>query len=167
ESTSHPRAEGRYNQLEFFMQDNWRVARRFTIDAGVRFYYIGPTFVAGQDVAYFDPAKYDPAKAAKLYQPVCPVGQVTCSTGTRQALNPLTGERLNNVYVGKLVPGSGDFYDGMVKVDGSPYKGWGVMPAPRGGFAWDVTGDGKTAVRGGFGTFYDRYQDDTVLSLVE
>jgi hypothetical protein len=32
----------------------------------------------------------------------------------------------------------------------------GVMFAPRFGFAYDLTGDGKTAIRGGFGMFYQR-----------
>src|SRR5262249_26083501 len=32
ESTTHPTAEGRYNQMEFFAQDNWRLTRRLTLE---------------------------------------------------------------------------------------------------------------------------------------
>lgn len=167
ESTTHPRAEGRYNQVEFFAQDSWRMTNRFTVDFGIRGYYVGSTFVAGQKVAYFDPTKFSAAAAPLLYQPVCLNGAATCSGANRGVKNPLTGQLLNSTYISKLVPGSGDFYNGMVTVDQTPYSGWWAPPAARADVAWDVTGDGKTAVRGGFGTFYDRYSDDIVLRLVE
>ena len=167
ESTAKPYAEGRFNQVEMFVQDNWRVKSRLTLDFGVRFYYIGPTYVADQDVSYFDNGVWTQNTAPLLFQPVCPNNAATCSGTTRQARNPLTGEILNNTYIGKLVPNSGDFYDGMVVTQQTVYEGKGLLPAPRVGFAWDVFGDGRTSVRGGWGIFYDRYQDDFILSLVE
>lgn len=166
ESTAKPFAEGRFNQVELYIQDNWRVKRNFTIDAGMRFYYIGPTFVEGQEVAYFDPSVWRADRAPLLFQPVCP-STPTCSGNVRLARNPVTGERLNNTYIDKLVPDTGDFYNGMVVADQTVYGGKGLLPAPRIGFAWDVTGDGETSVRGGAGVFYDRYNDDIILSLVE
>ena len=169
ESNAHPFAKGRFNEIELFVQDNWRLRRNFTFDLGVRFVHIGPTYVAGQQVAYFDPAAYNPAKAPKLYTAVCPNGTATCTGAQRVAMNPLTGEALNNTYLGKLVPGSGDFYNGMVVVNGTPpqYRNNAFYPSPRVGFGWDVTGNGQTAIRGGFGVNRDRYGDDQILSLVE
>jgi carboxypeptidase family protein len=169
ESNGHPFAKGRFNEIEFFVQDNWRLRRNVTLDMGVRFVHIGPTYVAGQKVAYFDRAAYNPAKAPKLYTPVCPNSAPTCTNTQRVAMNPLTGEILNNTYIGKLVPGSGDFYDGMVVVDGTPpqYTNNAFHPSPRVGFGWDLTGNGQTAIRGGFGVNRDRYGDDQILSLVE
>ena len=49
---------------EFYVQDNWRVTRNFTIDAGVRFYYITPTQSDGDNVAPFDPERVEPSAGA-------------------------------------------------------------------------------------------------------
>ena len=39
--------------------------------------------------------------------------------------------------------------------------------APRFGFAWDVSGDGKTAIRSGFGMFYDQILMNQFLNLFD
>ncbi len=64
ESTAKPYAEGRFNQFEMFVQDNWRVRSNLTLDFGARFYYIGPTFVAGQDVLVLPRARLGPRHRA-------------------------------------------------------------------------------------------------------
>ena len=40
---------------EWYVQDNWRLKQNFTIDAGLRFYYLTPTQSEGDQVAAFDP----------------------------------------------------------------------------------------------------------------
>ena len=146
---------------EFYVQDNWRVKRNFTIDAGVRFYYITPTQSEGDEVAAFEPERLERRTGAAAV----PAGLHLAGPRGRQ--NPLTGEILPLVYIGRLVPGSGNFINGMEVFDGTPQQHVPFKVAPRIGFAWDVTGDGKTAVRGGAGMFYDRYSDDNILDLIE
>lgn len=141
QSTARPTGKFRYNQVEFFIQDTWKLTTRFTLDYGMRFAYIPPQYDASNQVALFDPAAYDPAKAVHV--------------------NP----------DGSIAPNSGDPLDGMVFASNGtlPKGGWdsrGIMPEPRVGFAWDLFDDHKTVLRGGFGMTHDRVQGNLIYNPV-
>lgn len=143
----------RYNQIEWFFQDSWKVTRRLTLDLGIRFQYLEPTWSKGATLGLFDAAQYDTKKSGQLLFPALVNGQ-------RVALNPQTGARYTFARATSFDPASypadGLPYSGMVQYKDRFFNTPPIQYGPRGGFAWDVFGKGKTAIRGGFGIFYGR-----------
>ena len=101
-------------QLEWFTQDTWRASNKLTLDYGVRFLFYTPYSQANRRTAAFVPDRYDPAKAPRLYYPAV-IG------GKSVAIDKVTGQVLDQVYVGTFVPGTGVVGNGMVTADDPSY----------------------------------------------
>ena len=161
-----------YRNDEAYIQDNWRIKSSLTLDYGVRFVHMTPVkdAVAHQE-SNFIAATWKLANAPVLYTPGCANGVSPCSGTNRQAMNPLTGQFMgpnSAAIIGGIVPGTGNSLNGLLYTNGangSSSGGFGSGAAfsypwlgvsPRLGFAWDVTGQQKLVLRGGFGTFFDR-----------
>ena len=156
----HPYPKLRFLNSEWYVQDTWKVNRRLTLDYGLRFYVVQPEYNIRGTSSVFNTELFDPAKAVRLYAPVLVSNQ-------RRAVDPAArppslslANTLPTIYIGRIVPNSGDATNGMGQTaKGYPRGGFesaGVLYAPRIGFAWDVAGDARTVVRGGFGITYQR-----------
>ena len=147
-----------YNNIEGFIQDNWRVNSRLTLDYGVRLVHQQPQYDAlGQGVNLL-PDKWSLSSAPLYYLAGCAT-TAPCSGSNRQAKDPRTGQLLGPntaVAIGTLVPGSGNFINGLVPSGTDPvptttYNWPTLRPAPRFGVAYDVTGKQRIIFRGGAG----------------
>jgi len=120
-----------YTVASPYFQDRWKATRRLTLTAGVRFLFEPAGSAQKGYLPIFDPASYNPAKAPIMN----PDGTIT-PTPNYDPLNGIIFNGLNGVP--QNLTSRHQYY-------------W----APSAGFAWDIFGDGKTALRGGYGMSYE------------
>jgi hypothetical protein len=131
-----------YRQGETYVQDDWRVTPRLTLNLGVRWVYFSNDTVSGDQVSSFYPKLYDPAQA--------PVVTTNGSFILNSSSEPLASNGAPaNLLNGLAFAGKNGTPDGFF----IPVK---TNFGPRVGFAYDLTGHGTTSIRGGYGVGYSR-----------
>jgi hypothetical protein len=162
ESRARPTQDIRGLDLEWYLQDTWKATRRLTLNYGLRFSYYTPWHQANGRGLNFVPANFNPSQAVQLFRPVLD------ATGQPIAQNPLTGQLLPAGFIGSIVPGSGNISNGLVSASASGVPtgfmyNRGVQYGPRFGFAYALTKDDKTVLRGGFGVSYSGHDNQSLI----
>ncbi len=162
-----------YDNTEAYVQDNWKVSSRLTLDFGVRLVRQQPQYDKLGQASNFLPEKWSAGQAPLLYLPGC-VGASPCTGTNRQARDPRTGQLLGPTSVvanGTLIPGTGSSTNGLFLsgngIAKTTYEWPLVRPAPRFGMAFDVTGRQTVVLRGGGGLFYDRPSGNSIFGQIQ
>ncbi len=132
-----------------YAMDNWKVTPRLSLQLGLRYDALPHAWERNNQIANFDPNQYIPSSA--------PIFQ---ADGTLDPTGP-----------GFEVVNGTPFYQNGIYIAGQNGYPRGAVTnyyqtlQPRVGFSDDVFGDGKTVLRGGIGSFYERLQGNDIYNI--
>ena len=131
-----------------YFNDNWKVTPRMSLQLGFRYDALPHAYERNNQVANFVPANYQASAAPRFLS-----DNSLDPTGPGFSLVNGTPFYLNGIGIA----GQGGTPRGLVTNYYATFQ-------PRVGFSYDIFGNGKTVLRGGIGTFYERLQGNDIYN---
>jgi Carboxypeptidase regulatory-like domain/TonB-dependent Receptor Plug Domain len=158
EASADPVGFFRFTAYQAFVSDTWRVRSNLSLELGVRYEYVQPTYAQGNNLVNFDPSLYDPAQAVT----VLTTGLLVPNSGNRFNGLVTAGDGVPEDQQGRVTLLTGGDYSRIP--NGGPRGMYDAQNLfmPRASLAYSL--NEATVVRGGVGVFYDKPEGNLIFS---